>query len=74
MMITLAAFEWSQFLRPDIIWVVIPVVAMVMGGIVGILKQMNKHEQRMEMIRSPEIYQQFFARLSKAVFLEAHRI
>lgn len=31
-------------------------------------------EQRMEMIRGAEIYQQFFARLSKAVFLEAHRI
>jgi hypothetical protein len=30
--------------------------------------------QRMEMIRSPEIYQQFFARLSQAVFLEAHTI
>jgi hypothetical protein len=31
-------------------------------------------EQRMEMIRDPKIYQQFFARLSKAVFLEAHKI
>lgn len=31
-------------------------------------------EQRMEMIRDPEIYQQFYARLSKAVFLEAHKI
>lgn len=31
-------------------------------------------EQRMEMIRDAEIYQQFYARLSKAVFLEANRI
>ncbi len=31
-------------------------------------------EQKMEMIRDAEVYQQFFARLSKATFLEAQRI
>jgi hypothetical protein len=31
-------------------------------------------EQKMEMLRDPFVYQQFFARLSKAVFLEAQKI
>jgi hypothetical protein len=31
-------------------------------------------EQRAEMVRDGGIYQQFFAKLSKAVFLEAHKI
>jgi hypothetical protein len=31
-------------------------------------------EQKLQMIRDPRVYQQFFARLSKAVFLEAHKI
>jgi len=38
----------------------------------------NQHvapgDQQMQMIRDAGIYQQFFARLSKAVFLEAHKI
>jgi hypothetical protein len=31
-------------------------------------------QQKMEMIRDPAVYQRFFAKLSKAVFLEAHGI
>lgn len=33
-------------------------------------QQIPPGEQRMEMLRDPVIYQQFFAKLSKAVFLE----
>jgi len=31
-------------------------------------------QQKMEMIRDPKLYQRFFARLAKSVFLEAHKI
>jgi len=34
-------------------------------------QQISPGEQRMEMVRDPVLYQQFFAKLSKAVFLEA---
>jgi hypothetical protein len=36
--------------------------------------QIPPGQQRMEVIRDAELYQQFFARLSKAVFLEAEKI
>lgn len=34
-------------------------------------QQIAPGDQRMEMVRDPGLYQQFFAKLSKAVFLEA---
>jgi hypothetical protein len=45
---------------------------MVSGGYSS--GQIPPGEQRMEMIRDADIYQQFYARLAKAVFLEAQRI
>jgi len=36
--------------------------------------EISPGEQKMEMLRDPELYQQFYARLSKSVFLEAHKI
>jgi len=37
-------------------------------------QQILPGSQRMEIVRDPEVYQQFFARLSKAIFLEAQKI
>jgi len=37
-------------------------------------QQIAPGEQRMEMVRDPGLYQQFFAKLSKAVFLEAYTL
>jgi hypothetical protein len=44
------------------------------GGGGGGQQSFPPGEQRSEMIRDPVLYQQFFAKLAKATFLEAHKI
>lgn len=41
---------WDKFWRADVIWVVIPVIAIVMGGICSIVRQITRHRERIAMI------------------------
>jgi len=50
-LLAIAEFDWNRLFRPDIVWVFIPIVAIFVGGVLSIMKQMNKHEQRMAMIK-----------------------
>jgi hypothetical protein len=47
---TFMAIDWNRILRPDLIWVVIPVVAILVGGILAILQQIHRHQERKAMI------------------------
>ena len=42
--------NWNRLLSPDLIWIVIPVAGIVIGGILGILKQIHRHQERRAMI------------------------
>ena len=47
----LAYWEWPSFLsRPETLVFAIPIVAILVGGIVSITKQLIRHRERMAMI------------------------
>ena len=39
-----------SFLKSDYVWVLVPVVAIVMGGIVAVLKLVHRNQERLAMI------------------------
>lgn len=43
-------FHWEQLLNPSIIWVLIPITAIVCGGFAGIVKLIINHRERMALI------------------------
>ena len=44
------SIDWNRILQPDLIWVVIPVVAIVVWGIVEIVRQSHRYAERRAMI------------------------
>ena len=48
--VLLASSEWSVFLSPETLVFMIPIAAILVGGIMGITKQLIRHRERMAMI------------------------
>ena len=42
--------EWSRILDPAILGLLIPVVALLVGGAIAITKMVTKHQERLAMI------------------------
>ena len=42
--------DWNRLLSPELIWVFIPVVAILCGAITSIVKRAHRHRERMAMI------------------------
>ena len=42
--------NWNRLLSPDLIWIVIPVAAILVGGVLQVLKQSHRHQERLAMI------------------------
>ena len=42
--------DWNQLLRPEVIWVFVPITAILVGGTLAVLRMINEHEERMAMI------------------------
>lgn len=48
-----AAMNWSHFfLNPAVVWVLIPVSVIVIGGVTEIYKRYCKHQERIAMIEN----------------------
>jgi hypothetical protein len=45
-----SGFNWQILLSPAIVWVFIPITAILIGGISKILQQSQRHRERMAMI------------------------
>jgi hypothetical protein len=41
---------WQQFLRPEVLWVVVPLAAILVMGVNGALAQYHRHRERLAMI------------------------
>jgi hypothetical protein len=41
---------WNQILKPEIIWVLVPIAGILMVGINGTLAQIHRHRERLAMI------------------------
>ncbi|MBN1851811.1 MAG: hypothetical protein JW829_03775 [Pirellulales bacterium] len=42
--------DWNRLLSPEIIWVFIPIIAILCGSITSIIVRFHKHRERMAMI------------------------
>jgi len=45
-------FDWGMIFTPTVVWVFIPIVAILIQGVLAILKQINQHEERLAMIKN----------------------
>lgn len=46
----IAAVWWQSLVRPDVVWVLVPVVAIIIGGVIAVVQMVIAHRERMAMI------------------------
>ncbi len=42
---------WERVLRPEIIWVIVPVIALCVWGVLSLMGNVHRHRERMAMIQ-----------------------
>lgn len=45
-----STFDWNRLLRPDVLWVLIPITAIVFHAVRLIIERQHAHQERMAMI------------------------